>query len=62
MQEKIEKESVTVIKSDKIFFALKTVKDQKIFWEQNAFLTCSIRTIRIQIRKNYWDLETCRKS
>ena len=37
------------------------------FLKQNAFLTCSwkfvryIRTIRIQIEKNNWDLETYRK-
>ena len=41
------------------------------FLKQNSFLTCTwrflrsntyFRTIRIQIGKKYWDLETCRKS
>ena len=49
---------------------IQTVNGQNNFWKQNAFLTCSWRflipkknsTIRIQIGKDYWDLETCRKS
>ena len=49
---------------------IQTVKGPKNLGN-NAFLTCSwrflisnkkIRAIRIQIGKNYWDLETCRKS
>ena len=48
---------------------IQTVKGPNKFWQQNAFLTCSwrflrsnkIRITRIQIGKNYWDLETCRK-
>ena len=49
---------------------IQTVKGQHNFWQQNVFLTCSwrflrydkFRRIRIQIGKNYWDIETCRKS
>ena len=46
---------------------IQTVKGRKFFWWQNAFLTCSWRffiliywnrTIRIQIEKKYWDLES----
>ena len=39
---------------------IQTVKGQNNFWEQKVFSLAL--TIRIQIRKNYWDLETCRKS
>ena len=45
---------------------IQTVKGQNNFWEQKAFLIAlrgfSHLTIRIQIGKNYWDLETWRKS
>ena len=40
---------------------IQTVKGQNNFWQQKAFSTCSWM-VRIHIGKNYWDLETCRKS
>ena len=48
---------------------VQTVKGQNNFWQQNAFLTCSWKFLRydkleqLEFKlKNYWDLETCRKS
>ena len=69
-----EKNFLVIEKFAKILRSLEqfiqTVKGQKKFWWQNAFLTCSWRflisnkleKIIIQIGKKYLDLETCRKS
>ena len=52
-------------------FATRTIHSNSERSEQNAFLTCFLRflisnrlnrTIRIQIGKKYWYLETCKKS
>ena len=46
---------------------IQTVKGQNNFWKNDSFLTCSWRFLisnkferkdRVQIGKNYWDLET----
>ena len=58
--------------TEMVFFVTKIVLtyfEKKVFYwsrktslEQNLFKQWKVRRIRIQIGKNYWDLETCRKS
>ena len=41
---------------------IQAMKGQNNFWQHNACSLMFLITIRIQIGKKYWDLETCRKS